>query len=88
MDTTRKISEQDIRLLDEFQVHLKRRGISVSQKKLIDESIHFALEHEQELLLRLGKKKDNTREMTEKFLKHAKKFDFGKKWMEEIDISL
>ncbi len=88
MDTTRKISEQDVMLLDEFQVHLKRRGMAVSQKRLIDESIRFALEHKQGLLLRLKKKKDNTKEMTENFLKHAKKFDFGKDWMEEIDTSL
>ena len=29
-----------------------------------------------------------TRTMTEHFLKNAKKFDFGKKWMEEIDTIL
>lgn len=32
------------------------------------------------------KKRDNTREMTKKFLKHAKKIDFGRNWIKEIDL--
>ena len=83
--TTRKISVQSILLLDELQLHLKRRGYAVNQKKLIDESIKFAVQHQDKLLTSLEKKKDNTQEMTERFLRHAKQFDFGKHWMEDID---
>lgn len=87
-DTTRRIPEEGILLLDELQVHFKRRGISVSQKDLIHHSIQFVAEHEDQLLARLRKRKDNTKEMTERFLKHAKQFDFGQHWLQEIDTSL
>ncbi len=43
---------------------------------------------EDKVKLFLNKKKDNTKEMTKMFLKNAKKFDFGKNWLEEIDTSL
>jgi predicted solute-binding protein len=86
-DTTRKIPDEDILLLDEVQLHFKRRGMPVSQKQLISESIKFAAEHEKELIQRLHRNhKDNTKEMTERFLKRAKSIDFGKNWMEELDI--
>ncbi len=88
MDTSRKIAQEEIVLLDEFQLHLQRRGIASNQKRLIEESIRFSLEHEEQFVQRLQKKKDNTKEMTERFLQQAKKFDFGKDWLEEIDISL
>ena len=44
------------------------------------------MEDKIKLLVRI--KKDNTKEMTKKFLKNAKKFDFGKNWLEEIDSSI
>lgn len=34
----------------------------------------------------LEKKPDNTRKMTRRFLKQAKKIDFGKNWIEEMDL--
>lgn len=87
MDTTRKIPNEEIMILDELQMQLKKRGVEVTQKELIVEGIKMLNEDKGRLLLRL-KKKDNTKEMTERFLKNAKKFDFGKNWMEEIDTSI
>lgn len=87
MDVSVKISEEDVVLVDDLKSHLRKQGIRVTKKRLIDESIKFALENEDIILKRL-KKKDNTKEMTERFLKNEGKFDFGKNWMEEIDTTL
>ena len=88
-ETSRKISEASITLLDEWQAHLRRRGITVSQKDLIDESIHIAVKNEEAMIERLKKKtKDNTADNLKRFLQHAGKFDFGKNWLEEIDTTL
>lgn len=73
-------------LLDELQLHLRRRGVQVSQKQLIEESIKLAAEQEEWIAEYLHKQEDNTKELTEQFLKHAKKIDFGKDWLTEIDI--
>ena len=76
-------------ILDELQTQLKRRGVEVNQKELIVEGIKMLNENKRDLILRL-KKKDNTKEMTEKFLETARKnrVDLGKNWLEEIDTSL
>ncbi len=89
MDTTRKIPKEEIMILDELQIQLKKRGVEVTQKELIVEGIKMLNEDKEGLLLRL-KRKDNTKEMTEKFLEIARKnrVDLGKNWLEEIDISL
>ncbi len=88
-DTSRKLSETSITLLDEWQAHLRKRGFTVSQKDLIDESIHVAVENENAVLERLKKKKgDNTVDNLRRFLQHAGKFDFGKNWLEEIDTTI
>lgn len=83
-DTTRKIPMESILLLDELEMHLMRRGVKVNQKNIISASIAFVAQREKDFL-RYIQKKDNTKEQTEKFLKHAKEFDFGKNWMEDID---
>ncbi len=89
MDTSRKIPEETVLLLDELQVHLKRRGINTNQKQIIDASIKFAARNEEMLAKAINQKpKKDRKEMTERFLKHAKKFDFGKNWLEEIDTAL
>ncbi|MEM3127057.1 MAG: hypothetical protein QW331_03240, partial [Candidatus Woesearchaeota archaeon] len=71
--------------LDRLQSNLKKRGIKITQKDLIAASIKIATKHRKELLEKLPKK-DNTKENMERFLS-GKKYDFGKKWMEEIDIT-
>lgn len=86
-DTARKIPHDAVILLDELQAHLKRRGIKVTQKELIAMSVKLASRQEGALRSLLRKPKDNSREMTAKFLRHSKKFDFGKNWMEEIDTT-
>ena len=86
MDTSIKVSQEELIRLNELKTHLLRRGIKVSQKNLLDESIKFAIENETELINRLKKKKDNTKEMTEKFLKSIQPVDLDKNWMEEIDL--
>lgn len=84
-DTTRKIPTESILLLDELELHFRKRGLRVNQKKLISASISFVAQHQRDFLRYLEKSKDNTPQQTEKFLQHAKEFDFGKDWMEEID---
>lgn len=88
MDTARKIPEEGIVLLDELQSHLSRHGAKVSQKLLIVEGIKMLAENEERLLKRLKNRKDNTKEMTERFLKNAKRHNFGKNWLESIDVTL
>lgn len=83
-DTTRKIPVESILLLDELEFHFRRIGLKMNQKKIISTSIAFVAQREKEFL-RYIQKKDNTKEQTEKFLQHAKEFDFGKNWMEDID---
>lgn len=76
-------------LLDQFQLQLSRRGLKVSQKKLIDQSIRYALSHQEDFITGLRKKnEDNTKKMTKKLLVHAKKYDLGENWLEEIDTTL
>ncbi len=84
-DTTRKIPKESILLLDELELHFRKIGIKVNQKKLIATSVAFVAQHQQDFLQYMQKNKDNTKEQTEKFLQHAKEFDFGKDWMEDID---
>ncbi|MBI2140715.1 hypothetical protein HYU14_07370 [Candidatus Woesearchaeota archaeon] len=88
MDTSRKIPQEEILLLDELEIELKKKGIQTTQKELLRKSIRFFVEHKPLWEPELRSKKDNTSEMVKKFLSNAKKFDFGKNWMEEIDTSL
>jgi len=75
-------------MLDELEIELKKKGIQTTQKELLRKSIRFFVEHKPLWEPELKGKKDNTNEMVKKFLSNAKKFDFGKNWMEEIDTSL
>jgi len=84
MDTSRKISEETILLLDELEKDMKQRGVRTTQKEIIESSIKVAAKHEEQLFKTLAHT-DNTREMTERFLRNEGKFDFGKRWLEEID---
>lgn len=84
-DTTRKIPDEAIEVLDELQLHLKRRGVDATQKRIIDASIKLAAKNEEQLVQIVKEKAtDNTKEMMEKFL-NGKKYDFGPNWLEEID---
>ena len=71
MDVSRKLYKEDIILLNEFQTELLRNNRRVTQKDLIDKTIKFAKDHKKTFIdyLTKGKIKDNTREMTLKFLK-------------------
>ncbi len=89
MDTTRKLPEEDILVLDSLQLHLRQKGIKVSQKALITQSIKFASEHEREIQKRLHNKgKDNTQANTERLLRVIQPVKLGKNWLEEIDTTL
>ena len=44
MDVSRKIPDEDIKLLNELQVGLMKRDIKVSQKELIDKALKFSLQ--------------------------------------------
>ncbi|MBS3139003.1 hypothetical protein J4207_04835 [Candidatus Woesearchaeota archaeon] len=87
MDVSIKIPQEDLVLIEDLKLHLRKLGIVVSKKQLIGESIKLAAEREDVLLQRI-KRKDNTKELTERFLKNEASFDFGKHWMEEIDTTL
>ncbi|MBI2138645.1 hypothetical protein HYU13_03590 [Candidatus Woesearchaeota archaeon] len=45
MDTSRKIPWEEILLLDEVEVELKKKGIRTTQKELLRKSIRFFIEH-------------------------------------------
>lgn len=64
--------------------------MGITQKELIVEGIKMLNENKEKLLLRLKKKKDNTKEMTERFLKMTNKYRLylGENWLEEIDTTL
>lgn len=88
MDATRKIPQEQLLLIDEFQLDLRKRGISLNQKELLVESIEFTLQNRDKFIRHLTKH-DNTKEKTMKLLeKSKKKYDFEKDWMEEIDTTL
>jgi len=74
MDVSRKIPKEDINLLNELQVGLRRRDINLSQKDLIDRAIKFSL-------------KDNRQDFikTLKFDKLKKHKDEKKMWDEWLN---
>lgn len=86
MDVSRKLYKEDIILLNEFQTELLRQDKRITQKDLIDKAIRFVREHRKIFFdyLTKGRTRNNTREMTEKFLA-LPKVDLGKNWLEEID---
>ena len=86
MDVSRKLYKEDIILLNEFQNDLLKRDKRITQKDLIDKSIKFVIEHKKKFRDYILKEnsKNNTREMTEKFLS-LPKTDLGENWLEEID---
>ena len=86
MDTSRKLYKEDIILLNEMETELLKQDKRITQKDLIDKAVRFARENKSRFLNYLvkGKIKNNTQEMTEKFLALPKK-DLGENWMEEID---
>ena len=85
MDVSRKLYKEDIIIISEFQTELLKKDSRMTQKTLIDKAIKFALENKNRFMDYLtGKKTNNTKAMTEKFLS-LPKADLGENWMEEID---
>tara|TARA_Y100000310_G_C20394367_1_gene674340 strand:- start:61 stop:351 length:291 start_codon:yes stop_codon:yes gene_type:complete len=86
MDVSRKLYKEDIITLNELQTELLRQDKRVTQKDLIDQAIQFSNDHKKQFLSFVSntRRKDNTKEMTEKFLSLPKS-DLGDNWMEEID---
>ena len=86
MDVSRKLYKEDIILLNELETELLKKDRKATQKDLIDKAIKFAKENKSRFFnYFIGRKaRNNTKEMTEKFLA-LPKFDFGDNWMEEID---
>lgn len=89
MDTSIKIPIEDIIELNVIKNELLRQDLRFSQKDLLDTAVRFSLIHKndfiRELLQRKNKvKKDNTAEMTQRFLS-LPKADFGKDWQKELD---
>ena len=86
MDVSRKLYKENIITLNEFETELLKIDKKATQKDLIDTAINFARENKRKFLNYFLKRKikNNTKEMTEKFLA-LPKFDFGGNWMEEID---
>lgn len=85
MDVSRKLYKDDIIILSELQTELLKKDSRVTQKTLIDKAIKFALENKNKFMDYLsGKKRNNTKAMTERFLS-LPKIKAGKNWLEEID---
>lgn len=85
MDVSRKLYKEDIIILSELQTELLKKDSKVTQKNLIDKAIKFSLENKNRFMdYLIGKKSNNTKIMTEKFLS-SPKIKVGKNWMEEID---
>jgi len=86
MDVSRKLYKEDIIFLNELQTELLRKDKKITQKDLIDKTIRFVKEHKKNFIdyLTKGHTKNNTREMTERFLS-LPKADLGRNWLEEID---
>lgn len=74
MDVTRKIPEEDIKLLNELQEGLRRRDIKVSQKDLIDKAIKFSLKENREDFIKMIK--------TKKIMKKIHGEVLLKKWLD------
>lgn len=88
MDSSIKIPEGDLILINELKNELLRQKVKMTQKDLLDKSLKFSLERKEEFMSELlGKQKSNSKEATERFLQ-GKKFDFGDKWLEEVDAIL
>lgn len=73
MDVSRKIPEEDIKLLGELQVGLRRRDIKISQKELIHKAIKFSLKENRQDFMKMIKmkklmKENNEKELWERFL--------------------
>lgn len=66
MDITRKIPEEDIKLLNELQDGLRRREIKISQKELIDRAIKFSLKDNREDFVKTIKMRKIKREIDER----------------------
>ena len=76
MDATRKIPNEDIKLLDEIQMGLKKRDIKITQKELIDKAIKFSLRDNREDFIKMIRakkmnKRIDERKMWEEFLNNG-----------------
>ena len=65
MDISRKIPEEDIRLLNELQAGLMRRDIKISQKELIDKAIKFSLKNNRENFIKMIKMKKTKKRLND-----------------------
>ncbi|MBU2639383.1 MAG: hypothetical protein KKG75_01605 [Nanoarchaeota archaeon] len=68
MDVTRKIPEEDVKLLNELQEGLRKRDIKLSQKSLIDKAIKFSLKENREDFIKMIKMKDLKKKIDERKL--------------------
>ena len=86
MDISRKLYKENIILLNEFETELLRGDKRITQKDLIDKALRFSKKYKNKFFGYIygHGKKDNRKEMTDKFLS-LPKVDLGPNWMEEID---
>lgn len=73
MDVSRKIPEEDIKLLNELQVGLMRRDIKISQKELIDKALKFSLQENRQDFIKTLK--------TDKLKKKTKGDNLLEEWL-------
>lgn len=70
MDVSAKIPEEDMILVGEMQMSLAKRGIKAKKREIVDAAIKIVIKDPKALeQFLLRKKKDNTRELFEKWLK-------------------
>ena len=85
MDVSRKLYKEDVILLSELQTELLKKDSRMTQKRLIDKAIKFSVENKNRFMDYLaGKKTNNTKVMTERFLS-LPKIKTGENWLEGID---
>lgn len=87
-DVSRKLYGEDLLLLKELELSLLRKKIRINQKELIDRSIKFAAAKKEDFLNYVKEgKKDNTKELIQRFLNRPR-VNFGKNFLEEIDTTM
>lgn len=68
MDVSTKISKEDIKLVNELQVGLRKRDIKMTQKELIDRAIKFSIMDNRGEFIKMIKMKEVKDSINEKAL--------------------
>jgi hypothetical protein len=91
MDVSVKLPKEGMILINDLKNDFLRKDISVNNKEILFNAIAFSMKKKMDFMNYCNSHedcvRDNTKEMTEKFLK-GKKIKLEKNWQKEIDITL